>query len=612
MGSVYIAMDRRLDREVALKIMRPDLARDEAFVARFRREAKSAARLADPHVVAVTDQGQDDKYAFLAMELVRGGTLRTVIRQEAPLPPGQALDIAESILQALAAAHRAGIVHRDVKPENVLIGEDGTVKVADFGLARAVTTETMTGDSDVLLGTAAYLSPEQVERGTADERSDVYSAALLLFEMLTGAKAFPGDSPIHVAYQHVHGDMPLASDLVPTVPSDLDALIALGARKDPDERPRNAAVYLQALRETRRRLSEDDLDVVPESAALVHDRPQEYGEHAPASSADDDGGGDDGHTRAISTDGTDPLEIAGAAASARPRRRRRGLMIGLAVVVLLALGGGWLFTAGPLGRTTVPSVKGHAQGAAVDTLRAADLNVKLQQDFSEDVRKGAVISVAPAAGTAVRRHGSVVLHVSKGPERYDVPRLAGTTRRHAVTALKRAHLAPGTITRRYSATVADGRVISTSPKAGTASRKGTHVDLVVSKGRQPVDVPDVAGHTRQDAKATLTGLGLTVKFGPEQHDRNVAKGDVISQSPGPGTAHKGDTVTLVVSKGPRMVAVPDVIGMTTEQATSTLEDAGLKVKVNRYFGGIFNKVRAQSIAKDKQVAVGTTVTISVV
>ncbi len=607
MGSVYVAMDRRLDREVALKIMRPDLARDDAFVARFRREAKSAARLTDPHVVAVTDQGQDDKYAFLAMELVRGGTLRSVIREEAPLPPGQALDIAESILQALAAAHRAGIVHRDVKPENVLIGEDGTVKVADFGLARAVTTETMTGDSDILLGTAAYLSPEQVERGTADERSDVYSAALILFEMLTGSKAFPGDSPIHVAYQHVHGDMPVASDLVPTVPADLDELIALGARKDPGERPRNAAVYLQALRATRRRLSEDDLAVVPASATSADDRREGHDEQVRFA----DGAFED-HTRAISTDGTDPLDVTGAPAPARGRRRRRGLVIGLVVVVALAIGGGWLFTAGPLGRTTVPSVKGHAQGAAVDTLRAAELSVKLQQDFSEHVRKGTVISVAPAAGSTVRKHESVVLHVSKGPERYDVPRLVGTTRHHAVQALKRAHLAPGTTTRRYSAKVAAGRVIASSPSAGTASRKGTKVDLVVSKGRQPVDVPDVAGHSRHDAKTTLTGLGLTVKFGPERHDRNVAKGDVISQSPGPGTAHKGDTVTLVVSKGPRMVAVPDVIGMTTEQATSTLEDAGLKVKVNRYFGGIFDKVRAQSIGKGKQVAVGTTVTISVV
>ena len=219
MGTVFVAVDERLDREVALKIMRPDLARDEAFVARFRREARNAARLSHPGVVAVTDQGQDGPYVFIAMELVRGRTLRDVLRSDAPLQIDRALSILESVLAALAAAHDAGIVHRDVKPENVLIAADGTVKVADFGLARAVSTQTLTADSDMLLGTAAYLAPEQVEFGTASEQTDVYAAGLLLFEMLTGRKAFPGDVPIQVAYQHVHGQLPVPSQHADGVPA---------------------------------------------------------------------------------------------------------------------------------------------------------------------------------------------------------------------------------------------------------------------------------------------------------------------------------------------------------------------------------------------------------
>lgn len=260
MGSVFVAIDERLERDVALKVMRADLARDDAFVARFRREARSAARLGHPNVVAVTDQGSDGQYAFLAMELVLGDTLRQLIRRRGPLPVDEALGLMDPILDGLAAAHRAGLVHRDVKPENVLISQTGQVKVTDFGLARAVTTSTLTGDSDILLGTASYLSPEQVEHGSADARSDVYSAGLLLFEILTGEKAFPGDSPIHVAYQHVHGTMPRASDAVSGIPDTVDDLIAQATAKDPDDRPATAADLLVALRTVRRGLESGHTD----------------------------------------------------------------------------------------------------------------------------------------------------------------------------------------------------------------------------------------------------------------------------------------------------------------------------------------------------------------
>ena len=249
MATVLLATDTRLDREVALKVMRPDLAADPAFVSRFRREARSAARLSHPHVVPVFDQGEDAGRVFLAMEYVEGRTLRAVVDAEGALTPRAALDLMDAVLTGLAAAHDAGYIHRDIKPENVLIADSGAVKVADFGLARAVTSQTTTADDGVLYGTVAYLSPEQVERGVADARSDIYAAGLVLFELLTGTRAIDGESPIHVAFQHVHDGVPAPSERVPELPTVLDEVVGLATHRDPDERPRDAGGYLDAVRE---------------------------------------------------------------------------------------------------------------------------------------------------------------------------------------------------------------------------------------------------------------------------------------------------------------------------------------------------------------------------
>ena len=264
MATVYLAVDERLDREVALKVMRAHLVHDESFVTRFRREARSSASLSHPNVVAVFDQGEDDGNVFLAMEYVPGQTLREVLRAEGPLSPRAALDVLEPVLLALAEAHSKGLIHRDVKPENVILNTNGTVKVADFGLARAVSSHTMTSSSGLLLGTVAYLSPEQVERGIADPRSDVYAAGLVLYEMLTGTKAFTGETAIHVAYQHVHAGVPVPSGRVPDLPAELDDLVAVATARDPDDRPADAAAFLALVRRTRRTLSLEALDARPE------------------------------------------------------------------------------------------------------------------------------------------------------------------------------------------------------------------------------------------------------------------------------------------------------------------------------------------------------------
>jgi len=326
MASVYVALDERLDREVALKVMRPSLAADETFVSRFRREARSAARLSHPHVVAVYDQGEDGGDMFLAMELVNGHTLRQVMQDEGPLTPRAALDIIDAVLQALGAAHSAGLIHRDVKPENVILREDGVVKVADFGLARAVTSATSTAQTGVLLGTVAYLAPEQVERGIADARSDVYAAGLLLFEMLTGSKAFSGDTPIHIAYQHVHSTVPAPSSRVSTVPAELDRLVALATDRDPDGRPVDANAFLREVRRSRVALTPAELDRRPGPATAASSMTATVAMPRPGSDARD------GHTAVVpvprpTTPGPTggPADGAGARSTDRPWYRRRWL-----------------------------------------------------------------------------------------------------------------------------------------------------------------------------------------------------------------------------------------------------------------------------------------------
>ncbi|PWJ24840.1 serine/threonine-protein kinase [Branchiibius hedensis] len=598
MGSVFVAVDERLDREVALKIMRADLARDEAFVARFRREARNAARLSHPGVVAVTDQGQDGPYVFIAMELVRGRTLRDVLRADAPLQVDRALGILEPVLAALAAAHDAGIVHRDVKPENVLIAADGTVKVADFGLARAVSTQTLTADSDMLLGTAAYLAPEQVEFGTASEQTDVYAAGLLLFEMLTGRKAFPGEVPIQVAYQHVHGQLPLPSELADGVPAALDDIVEWASAKDPTERPADAAELLRTVRDVRRALPADQLAATP----VAH-------EPLPRSAAPRPDGATD-RLQAASTKAIGRRPPASAVRTRRGRARRWWIA---ALLILALLGGAaaWTFTAGPMGTVAVPTVAGDTLGAAVTKIVDAGFTTSVRQEFSETVPAGAVVSTDPSGST--RRGSAVTLTVSKGKERFSVPTLAGLTQDKARAALSAQHLKIGTITQQYDDATPTGQVISSSPGAGASVKRDSIVDLVVSQGPQPVGVPNVTGQTQSAAEKSLADAGLKVAYGTAQNSDTVASGSVISQDPPDGQqAHHGDTVTLVLSKGPNVVTMPDVTGKDTATATSMLQNLGLKVTVDRYFGGIFDTVRSQSEDAGSKVKVGTTIRLAVV
>ncbi len=603
MATVYVALDQRLDRQVALKVMRPDLARDETFVSRFRREARSAAKLSHPNVVAVYDQGEDDGHMFLAMELVNGLTLRQVMQAEGPLTPRAALDILDPVLQALGAAHSAGLIHRDVKPENVILRDDGTVKVADFGLARAVDTVTSTAHTGVLLGTVAYLSPEQVERGIADARSDVYAAGLLLFEMLTGTKAFIGDSPIHVAYQHVHSSVPAPSSRVNTVPVELDLLVARASARDPDNRPRDANEMLAEMRKARRGLTTVELDL----------RPAGIGGSAPATST-------------IALPRTEVVQPATAPRSPKlerlglrrlpPRdlkRRRPNRRVALIALILLAAVATLLFfTVGPGASTTVPKVAGLTTQAAERALNVAHLTPKVVRAFDETVKAGVVIASDPAVGREVGRGSTVTLTVSQGAERYGVPRLAGHTQAEAEDRLIKARLTVGKVTQAFSETVLPGQVVSSSPAAETSVKRGTAVALVISKGRQPITILDWTGKPADQAVKALSDAKLKVDATKQDWSDAVPKGSVIRQSPATGTLFQGDAIVLVVSKGPQMVLVPPVIGKQEGEATSILEALGLTVKIERAFGGFFGTVRLQSVDPGAQAPKGSTITLTVV
>lgn len=596
MASVYLAVDTRLDREVALKVMRPHLAQDETFRSRFHREARSAARLSHPGVVAVFDQGEDEGRMFLAMEYVPGQTLREVIQAEGALTPRAALDIMLPVLEALAAAHRAGIIHRDVKPENVILREDGAVKVADFGLARAVTSHTVTSSSGLLLGTVSYLSPEQVERGIADARSDVYAAGLVLFEMLTGTKAFDGDTAINVAYQHVHAGAPRLASRVPDAPEVLDELVAAATSRDPDGRPADAAAFAGLVRTARRELSADELDDRPSAAeagalaatvtrttALPLDRQtrdrqtRDRGEPAAPSLRDQ-------------VRGATPA-TAGVAVRRTPvsRERRRALWPWILVVVAAAIASAtaWFFIAGPGAPTVVPAVVGKPVAAAESALRVAHLDPTRREGFSETVAKGVVISSTPKATEEVRRGTTVTLVVSKGPERYAVPTLAGTSQAEATDRITGANLVLGEVTEKFDEKVPEGQVIASDPKAGTSLKRGTTVALTVSKGRQPIKVANFTGKPLSSAKTALGKAGLVVEVSGEENSDTVPAGSIIRQEPAGGTLFKGDKVTVVTSKGPVLVAIPTgLIGKQFTEVKGLLEGLGFTVRERQAIPGI--------------------------
>ncbi|MEU6947108.1 Stk1 family PASTA domain-containing Ser/Thr kinase [Streptomyces sp. NPDC046316] len=606
MATVYRAVDIRLDRVLALKVMHPALAADATFVERFIREAKSVARLSHPNVVGVFDQGADGAYVYLAMEYVAGCTLRDVLRERGALQPRAALDVLEPVLAALGAAHRAGFVHRDMKPENVLIGDDGRVKVADFGLVRAVGSATHTTGS--VLGTVSYLAPEQIEHGTADTRADVYACGVVLYEMLTGGKPHGGDTPAQVLYQHLNTDVPGPSAVVPGLALELDELVASATARNPDVRPHDAVALLAQAREARAALTDEQLDAVP-----------------PQAHPEDRTGSEDRTSvipRVLPVESEQPVQHTSRLTMPPPeqppsRRRNTGgrprgpLFVLAAVLLVLGLGGGvWYINSGQF--TRVPAVLGQTEAEATERITDAGLDVgTTKRAFSEVYERGTVMAADPASGERIRGNGTVTLTISRGPETVKVPNLKGKPLAQAKELLAKEGLAAGVITRAFSQDIAQGAVISSDPEPGTERSPDSAVALVVSKGR-PIDVPDVAGDSVAEATSTLQDAGLTVQIATEQIHSAEEAGTVAAQSLAEGSrAAKGDRIVLTVSKGPRMIEVPDVTGESTDVARGRLEGAGFEVKVEKTFPFLGDTVSGQSVDGGSTAPEGSTITITI-
>ena len=609
MAAVFVATDTRLDRVVAVKVMHRALADDPDFVARFTREARASARLSCAEVVAIHDQGTDPStgLAYLVMEHVQGRNLRQVLRERGALTPARALDLVEPVLVALAAAHAAGLVHRDIKPENVLLADDGRVKVADFGLARAVEASELTATTGLLIGTVAYLAPEQVESGRADARTDVYAVGVLLWELLTGGQPYTGETPLSVALQHLRKQVPAPSTAVAGLTPALDALVVRATRPEPAERYADAAAMLAGLRAVRAGLPagparHDDqrtlVVALPPAEASTTPVPTVPAAGTPAPGTP---------TAGTSVPGT-PTAGTPVPGTARPRRRRRGrvLLAVLVVLALLAAGGGYYLGAGR--STTTPAVLGLDKARARAAVEKAGLTVRLgRAAYSEALAAGIVLAQTPRPGGRIARHATVTLVFSLGPDRRVVPGVAGSSEPAARAALAAVGLAYRSTTGEYSRTVATGVVLRSDPAAGARLKPGTPVDLVVSKGPRPVAVPDERGKPGAAATAALTGVGFVVTTSSVFSD-TVAKGTVVDQSPSSGTADLGGTVSLVVSKGPDVVVVPKVVGLGTDAAVAQLKAAGLKARVLAFPGGP-GQVLKEDPGAGRTVRRGTTVTL---
>jgi serine/threonine protein kinase/beta-lactam-binding protein with PASTA domain len=627
MSTVYSATDLRLHRTVAVKIMADHLVHDPTFVDRFTREARAAAMLSHPNVVSVSDQGSDQGLVFLVMELVRGRTLRDLLQARGRLTVGEAFAVLEPVLAGLTAAHRAGIVHRDIKPENVLIGTDGVVKVADFGLARAVVGTGQTSQTGgVLIGTVAYLSPEQLERGRADARSDIYAAGIVLYEMLTGHPPFGGDTPLAVAYQHVHHDVPAPSAEVPGLPWQVDELVARTTRRDPAGRPLDAGAFLAELNHLRKDLGVEPVPVPTGRSTAGPGTLRPTNRPTRPRHPSDPGTAVLGH-RSDRLGRTSMLPGMGAGptvnvngrrpAPERPRPgvpdhiRRRRARFAIAIVLLLAItigAIGWWYGEGRW--TVVPDLQGQSRDDAIAMVQEAGLDPNpIEEVWSEDVAEGVVISTDPADGEAIRGT-DVTLVISKGQERFFVETsLVGQDAAQVQAQLQETLPIQVTTEKHYDNKVAAGDVIGFDPAAGEPLKRNAVVKILVSLGHEPVVVPNVVGQAPEVAQANLEQLGFTVNRVADGRSADVDKGEVMAVNPAPaaGPVAFGSKVDIQVSAGVPQVKVPDVTGKKTGDAKKILEAAGLKVEATDWFGG--DTVIRQNPSAGTTVDVGTTVKI---
>jgi len=607
MATIYAGIDTRLDRPVAVKIMHAHLANDEAFVSRFIKEAKATAALSHPNIVSIQDQGWNEggpPAVFLVMELVEGSTLRDFLNQQGAVSIEQMFQLMTPVISALAAAHRIGIIHRDIKPENILISKDGRVKVADFGLARNMAIgQTMTVESSVVLGSVSYLSPEQVQRGVADARSDIYAVGIVLFEMLTGGKPYEGETPIQIAYRHVNDRIPTLQSIKSDIPITISELVHAATAPNPDHRPKDAEELLNKFREIqaqidpKKRQMSLELDLPPSMMKSVTKR----GKVSVGSALE---GLKEKTSQLISTKPikvSKPEDSIGTKKRKVSKRVKRNRIIALLLLIGLVFGGFRLLN---IGKISVPSLVGMSQTEASKSLEPLGLDLEIIEEvFSEDIPKGRVIASEPGGGGKISPDEKVGLILSKGQERILIPRLNGLTPDVASAQLSSLGLTVGEINEIFDMKIAAGYVIATEPKETMAVKRKAIVNLIVSKGVEQISLQSYVGKGGEQALSELTEMGFDVDAVYKFSD-SVFKGQVISQSPEKmESIGKGSKIDLTISKGPEFVFVPNVLGKNKNDASLDLENLGLRVKIKG--SGKVNNISPAIGAKVKQGAVIT-------
>lgn len=673
MATVYHGWDERLERDVAIKFMHPHLAHDANFAEAFAREARAAARISSPYTVAIYDSGTthtpQGEQLYLAMEYVEGPDVRSELERLGSLSLGNAITITTHTLRALSAFHSQGLIHRDVKPENILLTSpldqastaahhEILAKLTDFGLTRVMTSQAMPTQ---VVGTVSYLAPEVISQDAILPSSDLYSLGIMLYEFLTGHVPFHAGTAIATAYQHLNAVMPRARTEAEWLPESIDSFIALLTAKSPEQRPANATEALAIFQTISADIPEELLirrvpviggahPNAPASgrwnssaarrqtatAVEVPAAPELSQERAGAEETSISATGE-ATTRLAITDetatgestlapeatskGTRPTQALTLAPTqglaVKEREERRGTriwlkripLILLIVVLAAAASIAWYFGAGPGSRVRVPDVAGLERAYASSIIEGQELRVRLVEEYSDSVPQGQVINTEPEAGKMAAKKSTVTLKISLGIEQVKVPSVISLTHDEAVAALEKARL-KAQISEEYSETVPQGKVISQGIEAGSEVDHDSTVPIVISKGRQPIDVPALAGKTREEALSALDALTLVGDVSEEYSD-TVPQGSVIASTPDSGQLFKGDHVQLRISLGPEMIAVPHVVGQSKNAAVKTLEAAGFKVEIKKALGAIaLGLVYSQS--PTGTAPKGSTITISLV